>query len=320
MPGRNKRTFFQWLIHKWDAKILSLILAIICVSLYRINSLDRRNFNIPLHVKMNESFVASGTIPQKVSVSIRGQEDLIYSIMDEDLEAYIDFSSYKTEGEFKEPVRLVRKGAALDDSIEIRIDPVELTLKQEQKLTRSIVISPVISGFPASGYELTHYFMSPSSVTVVGPRSIVEGLQTIKTEEIDISGQFEDFIVSARLVKPDNSVYIPGGEVVEFHGIIVESIVVEKYSDLSLVVIDLPETLEIISPIPQASITVQGRQLLLSGISRDQFNFMIDCSGISVPGEYSLPVMVNIPEDLTVLDYYPKEAVIIVGKKTEEGL
>ena len=222
-----------------------------------------------------------------------------------------------SEGEFKESVQVERTGAALDDSIEIRIEPMEVTIRQEGKMTKSILISPTISGFPASGYELTHYFVSPSSVSVIGPRSVVENIQNIRTEEIDISGQYEDFVLTSRLIKPDSSLVIPGGEVVEFHGILVETIVVEKYSDLSLVIIDLPEHLEIVSPIPAASVTVQGSQLILGEIPRERFNFMIDCSQISGQGDYTLPVMVNVPDELSVLDYSPKEVTVTVKKRKE---
>ena len=89
MRNRNKRNILQKLLYKWDAKILSVILAIICVLLYRFSSLDTRNFSIPLNILINDSFVAVGSFPQKISVTIRGNEELIYSVLEEDLEAYV---------------------------------------------------------------------------------------------------------------------------------------------------------------------------------------------------------------------------------------
>ena len=98
-------------------------------------------------------------------------------------------------------VRIIEHSIAIIDtttstSIRVNVDPINARTHLEQKLTRSIVVQPDLSGFPLAGYELERYFITPSAVTVTGPRSQVEELQFIPTEEIDLSTRWHRMFVA----------------------------------------------------------------------------------------------------------------------------
>lgn len=315
----NKALFLR-LIDNWPVKILSIVAAVVLFMLYRINTLEERFFTVSLEIRINNNFTSVNRTVDKVRIKLRGSEEDIYSVLEEDISAYIDLSSKTNEGEFQTPVLINKRGSALNlKNIEINVDPINVRTHLEKKLTRPIVVQPKMDGFPLTGYELDEYYITPSVVTVTGPRSQIENLQFIPTEDIDITGRFEDFKVRSRLVHISEDISFLGGDVIEFNGFISEVIVIRSIPEINIVSIDLPENLMINGIFPKASITLQGTQQRIEKIRIQNLQFIVDCSGIIEPGHYSLPVDVDIPDGLAVLKYNPSmvEFDVILLSETE---
>jgi len=300
------RAFFLHLIDNWPIKILSLFAAIVLFALYRINTLEERFFTLPLQVLISENYVAVDNSVEKVRVRLRGSEEEIYSILEEDVEVYIDLKSRTIEGEFQAPILIRKSGSALNvRNLEIKVDPINARTHLERKLTRSIPVQPKLSGFPLAGYEMDQYLVTPSQVTVTGPRSQVEELQFIPTEDIDLMGRYEDFSVRSRLIHVSDDISFLAGDVIEFSGFISEKIVIRAISEIDIVSVDLADNLLINELLPNATIQLQGTQQRMDRVKLQNLQFTVDCSRIRQPGKYTLPVMVEVPDDLTVLSYSP---------------
>jgi YbbR domain-containing protein len=295
------------------AKILALALAFGLYKAYEITSVDEQTIAVPLTILINEGFVISSNYPEKVRITIRGKKNSLTGLADENFEAVIDLRRHLKEGKFREPIQLNRRDATDVGKYEVILDRRELTVTLEEKMTKSVVVSPSLTGFPSAGYELSHYFVSPSSVTVSGPKSLVTQVNSVKTEEIDLAGRSSDFTVSTRLLRPSTVLRIPGGEAVEFHAVIKPSVVVEKLQDVTIVVADLVPGLALLSPLPPASLTAQGLQLDFSALEPGAISFMLDCSEIKAPGTWTLPLGITVPDNILVLDYEPREITITVG-------
>ena len=303
-------------MHRWHIKIFSFLLALVLFWFYQISSLDERFFSVPLELEMDQAFIPAGDYPSHVTVTIRGTSEEIFSVLEEDVSVSADFSTHVTEGNFREPIRIRRKGsAAVNDNLEIRIDPGEVVIRQERKVTKTLPVDPALTGFPSMGYELSQYFVSPSSVTLIGPRSEVENLESLTTEAIDLSGKFDDFTIMSRLVYPSPLVYFPGGDVVEFRGVISESLLVKTIANLDVSLLDLSRDLIVEGTIPSGSITIQGNQAQIEALAREDILLFADCSGITGPGSYSVPVLPQVPGDAALLNWLPKEiALTITGE------
>lgn len=295
------------MLNRWHIKVMSLLLAMVLFWLYRTSSMEERFFSIPLDIRVNDSFVIAQEHINNVRISLRGSDE-VYSILEEDITALIDFSRHDKEGSYREPIQIYKRGSALEvESLEIRVEPGELVMQLEEKVEMSLPVEPSLKGFTSLGYELSQFFVSPSSVTVVGPRSVMEGLDKIQTETINIGERYEDFTVSSRLVKPGATVSFPGGEVVEFRGVIREAILVRTLANIPIGLLDLPSFLVPSGEAFQGSITLQGSQLDLEELKDGDISFTVDCSNITRPGVYKLPIRVDHPAHFTVLNYLPRE-------------
>ena len=151
-------------LHNWPIKIVSLAAAILLFGFYRISSLEERFFNIPLQININGSYIATGEYPHTVRVTVRGRKEDILLILEDDISASADFSEYKSTGIYSSPIRVTRKGAALNITpIEVKVEPSEISLSLVKKMTRSIEIRPSLIGFPEKGYEISQYFFRRNS-------------------------------------------------------------------------------------------------------------------------------------------------------------
>jgi len=134
----NSRKLIAKITDKWPAKVLSVAAALILFVFHRMGTLETRYFSTPLQVETGVDLVPSGTYNQVVRVNMRGDATSIYSILDSDIEAYIDLKKYTKEGRYQVPVHIRKKGSALGvEPLEISVDPLQITLWLERSTEES---------------------------------------------------------------------------------------------------------------------------------------------------------------------------------------
>jgi len=301
------RTLFERSLHNWPIKIISLVAALLLFFFYRVTSLEERFFNIPLIVKIHENFTSKEDYPDTVRIIIRGRPDDIKLVLENEIEAIVDFTKYEREGNFREPVQIHKKGFTLNISpLEIRVEPRELNLSIETLIVKTLPVLPTVIGFPEKGYELIQDFITPSSVEIFGGKSKIENLTVIRTEDIDIGSRLTDFTTRVRLKKPDPSLAFSGGAVVEFSASIKERIETKTMTAVDVIAIDLENNLKIDSFHGDFNMEIQGKMLDLEKFTPDDFRFTVDCSTLKKPGSYTLPVIPDVPTGILILNYEPK--------------
>lgn len=130
----NNSKLLARITDKWPAKVLSVAAALLLFVFHRMSTLETRYFSTPLQVETSVDFVPSGTYNQIVRVNMRGDATSIYSILDSDIEAYIDLKKYTQEGRYQVPVHIRKKGSALGvEPLEISVDPLEISLSLERR-------------------------------------------------------------------------------------------------------------------------------------------------------------------------------------------
>jgi len=213
----SSRELLVKITEKWPAKILSMAAALLIFVFYKMSTLETRFFSAPLRIESGNLMVPASSYPQTVKIKLRGENHNIFPILEEDIEAYIDLNKYSIENSYRIPVQIRKKGSALGiEPLEITVEPADIYIKLENKISRSVNVSPSFRGFIADGYEMTSQSISPSSITVEGPRSNVEALQEINTAAIDLEGRSEDFTVMANIINNDPLIVTHGSRMIEY--------------------------------------------------------------------------------------------------------
>ena len=217
----NKNKLLHLVIDKWPVKVLSLAAAIVISIFYRMSTLETRFFTVPLRIESNDTFTPVNFLVTGVRISLRGEAEGIQPILEDDIEAYIDLSRYTSEGSYRAPVQIRKKGSALGiEPLEISVLPIEIPVILELRVRQSIPVFPVLRGTPAEGYELTNQMIIPDRITVEGPRSALNELIGFNTETIDLERRFEDFTARVNIINDDPLVLIQGDRMIEYRGAI----------------------------------------------------------------------------------------------------
>ena len=206
---------------KWPVKIISVAAALIIAVFYRMNTLETRTFLVPLQVETNGMLIPVSSLENTVKISLRGETNSIYPILEEDIEAFIDLNRYSNEGTYRIPVQIRKKGSALGVvPLEISVLPIEITLLLEKKVRRDIPVFPVFRGTIAPGYEITSQSIYPESVAAEGPRTGVETQDEFNTEPINLEGRNENFSVLVNIINNNPLITIYGNRMLEYRGVI----------------------------------------------------------------------------------------------------
>jgi len=217
----NRTRLFTIITEKWPVKVLSLAAAVIIAIFYRMNSLETRFLTVPLLIESSDTLLPANSFARSVKISVRGEAEGIQPILAEDIEAYIDLARYTNEGNYRVPIQIRKKGTALGvEPLEISVVPVDILLTLEQRMTRNVSVFPVLRGSTAEGYELTNQSLTPASVIVEGPRSIMDGRIEFNTEAIDLDRRYEDFSVIVNIKNDNPLLFIHGSNIAEFKGYI----------------------------------------------------------------------------------------------------
>ncbi len=303
----------QRLFHNWPAKILSLVVALILLVFHDITRLEERYVNAPLQIEQHHALVPASQWPRQVRVRLRGERDDIARVLDEDLDVVLDLQRFAREGLVMVPVEVRRSGSALEAStLEITVEPQAVELTLEERLVKSVEVLPRTSGFVPAGYQLIRSVMTPSAVEIEGPRSVVEPISTVFSEDVDISSRREDFTERIRLVSPSPLIRFRGGNVVEFRGVIDEAIVMETYNSIEIFMTGLDEELVLGQPLPQGSMRIQARQLDVENLAPGDIQLTVEASTIVEDGTFRLPVQPVVPPGFIVLRYEPTSVQVVI--------
>lgn len=309
---------FEHITNNWPIKILSITAAVLLFLFNQMATLEERFLSVPLEIRTSEQYIPAENYPRTVRVTMRGQSEDINLVLEDDVKVYADFTEYGQEGRYTVPIRVVKEGRlAHIDPLELHVEPRKISLKIEKKLSKSVDVKPRLVGYPAKGYELTQYFLTPSSVEIEGVESTVEDLESIETEPIDLSGRTEDFTVRLRLKKQDQFTAFPGGDTVEFFGIVQEKTILKTVEDIDLIALDLASDLAVSGVPEDAWMTIQGSQLQLEQVNNEDFMLTFDCSDIEEPGMYTLSVTPDVPRGVLVMKYSPTSVEIEVSELEE---
>lgn len=306
-----KRLFDNWLI-----KVLALAAAATLYFYARINAADEMFITIDLNVILNGNYVPVETYEQSIDVKLTGID--LTGVNENAINAVCDFSSYESEGVYEEPVAIEIDNHLKNKGISVSyFEPKLIQIKLEKKLTKSVPVVMRRGPAPPPGYNLVDYFITPTTVEIEGPRSIVESIDSVETEEIDMSNKTENFTIKVRVIMNNPLVKFRTSDIVEFTGTIEEVIEIKTFSDVPISVIGLDPNFRVSSELPPGRVKLQAKASTLRSMTRQDINLYVDCSSITRPGTQYLRVQTDIPSEAISLDLEPSNIEFTVTEKEQ---
>jgi hypothetical protein len=315
----NTKKLLSRAVEKWPVKVLSVAAALVLFVFHRMSTLETRFFSVPLAVETGADLVPISSYPRFIKVTLRGDANSIYPIVENDIEAYIDLKKHRAEGWYRAPVQIRKKGSAVDvEPLEISVDPLEVSLQLDHRIVKTLSLAANIRGSPASGFELVSHSLFPAQVAAEGPRLVLEPLSQLGTEAVDLEGRSEDFTITVNILNPDSRIVTRGSKTAEFRGRV--SPVPVSAAMRSRDFDGIPVAVKGLNPGFQAnwggatgSVRLQGERTLLDTFKPPDDFLSLDCSGLHEPGTYTLPVLISVPPEFSSVHQEPRELIVVIS-------
>ncbi|NLF80766.1 MAG: hypothetical protein GX572_06210, partial [Clostridia bacterium] len=131
----------------------------------------------------------------------------------------------------------------------------------------------------------------------------------LETEPIDISGMKKTYTQTVNIVHSGTiSLGAPSVTVV----VQIEPISTARFTRDLVYTQNLLATLKCVPPDADIDVEVSGPETAINGMAANDIVPYVDCSGIKEPGEYTLPLQVTLPANVSVVNIRPAEITIIV--------
>ena len=315
----DARKFFLRVVENWPAKVLSLALAIILFIFYRMSILETRLFFNPLIIENLNSMMPSSPYPRMIRVSLKGEADNLHSILEDDIETFVDMEEFSAPGAYKVPIRWRKKGTALGvEPLQISVEPMEINLSLDYKISKFVPLSASFSGQVDAGYNMTSYTLDPNQVIVEGPASLMGGISMLQTELIELAGHRSNFSVTASILNRDPLIVIRGDGMTEFSAAISQIIPIRNIPNAPIAVTGVMEGFS-------GELDIKTVNLHMEGSNRDAVEMFVlpsefikvDCSGIIEPGTYILQVITGTVAGIR-FRVDPEEVAIHIGTAGED--
>jgi YbbR domain-containing protein len=308
-------------------------LTVYCPSISSENlTASPRNINIDIEEMVSKEFVinatASGTTPangfevgemtvEPETVTIRGPGTLIDKI--ERVNAIVDVTGIRTDKDMEPVIRITDKnGEQITDtqmsSLSMNVTEEEMTVHVTVYAVRSGVSLKVeTSGEPASGYTVGNIAVTPSTLSVVGSRAVLDMLEqngntiTITADSglVDVTDKVSDVSV-----KIDIRQILPEGLSLasQISTTAVVSVQILPANSRSVTVetrnIDISGLTDGRSCVFESSsleIKIQGSPEILDGLSASDLRASVDLSGLMI-GRQKVPVSVDLPDGCSLVE------------------
>ena len=281
----------------WPAKAVSVIVACLFYLFNRYTSLEKKSMPVSLNVVQDGVMVCASHIPSSVSVTIRTSAEKISQVTGENIFAQVDLSWITQEGTFEVPVVVDLPPHIVElDPLQVTVYPEKIKVRLEKNESRTVKISPQTVGKPSDGYVVESLEATPEYVTIYGPRSITQSMDSITTEGIPVDGASQSFKKSVRLSNPNRLVKVNGAESAEVSVKIDYEDGIKEYKSLQVFLRNLPANFECETQ-KRGSITLRGPRLLMTDWTPNPDTLSVDLSDIKEAGDYTLPVSVLIPQE-----------------------
>jgi YbbR domain-containing protein len=304
----------------WPPKVISVAMAIVLLVFHRMSLLEERFFSVPLVVETDSALIPASPYPGMIRVTLRGDANAIYPILESDIQAYIDLNKYTEAGTYRAPVQIHKSGTAVrTETLEISVDPMELLLTLDERISKTVAVQARFSGVVESGYELSSHSLEPSHVAIEGPKGIVANVEELFTDHIELTGRSEDFSAAVRIVNDDPLLVIRGNGFTEFHGTVREKQRAESFENLPIRIEGLNDQFSGELEISSGSVRIEGGQSIFDRTDSRNVRLYVDCSSVSGPGDFLLPVLVFFPHLFIIVRQDPQQVILHVLKKEPDA-
>ncbi len=183
-------------------KLVCLFLSVLLWAFIGNRQSGRIMFRVPIDFKnLSEGLIISDYSDKYVFVSLEGKKEYLKGVTMKNVEAFVDLSN-AIIGESKN-YTLDFDRHQLPESVSLNPAEREVSLTIERIRNKWVKVVPRIVGAASSGKIIGKIKVYPEYVMISGPASQIEGILSVKTDEISLADEYEDLDRNVELDQSD---------------------------------------------------------------------------------------------------------------------
>ncbi len=300
MKSNRLLSIFRAKLTKWI--LLFLILGICIFLIWPASSIETDIF-IPVKPEnIPDGMTLSIPFPKGIDVRISGSPSRIKSLKDHTLHYPLDLSDV-TIGDLAVPINegLISLPPGV---VIIKITPSILHLTVENESRKVVPVKVSLLNRLAAGYIISEISVTPASVTLKGPQSLLNPITEIRTKPIDINGTFESFKKETTLDLGEGVQNISPLETLLVEITLKEQMDTRALQDIPVKGLNTGFAYQI-SP-SEIDIKIKGPVNVLDKLDpRQSIKAHIDLNELQ-PGIYMKPAIISLPVGITMIQVKPE--------------
>jgi hypothetical protein len=272
------------------------------------------NIEIPLKlIDFPNGYTLSSEIPDQITIKVKGAgwklfslnvgQDVSYIVSINRDSGYIDINllDYLTDNRW-----VVSELEVID------LSPGSLSLSVERRAEKKIPIVANLNLDFKAGYGLaTDITLSPDSVLVNGPVSVISSLKELPTKEIVLSSLDKKTVENIEFIDLTGTNYGTDFVTVTFD---IQRIVDKQFDEINVEVLDVPPDRDVVLLPNKVSFGVRGGINILGKLDKDQFEAFVFYRHVVLDTLGNVTPQVRLPENTNLLYLKPERLRYVIKK------
>lgn len=314
----NTKRLLDKILDKWPAKVICFVIAIFLYFFHQASLIDSKTVVVPLEIIENGIVMHVGSAPTSVSVTVRTGDEIIKTILPSDISASVSLDTLTEKGTYKLPVKItLSEDLMAYDPFEVKLKDETVTIDVDRKSIKYVSIIPSVVGEVAHGYEIESISMSPSTVEISGPESVVNATEQIFTTRLNVNNAETNFSTETSYQQLNKllTVLDEGPFKAE---VTIRPVTMERIFDaVPVEILNLSENLEIKDELPMITLKLSGAMPVLENYIISRHAVQLNLREITEPGTYEIPLRYSVPANLTLVEKSDETLTITLVHRTD---
>lgn len=308
------RSVWRFLIRNWMMKLLCLVLAFAVWQAVRENtSFEVVVADIPVAITVGEGLAVFDRSTDTVNIRFRGSRDDIRFIGSDQVEVKIDISEHtdRLRQTIKFSPRYVK---APSRAHAVQFDPSEITVTIDRQVERVLPVKVVLEGELPQGVQMEQNTCTPASVKVRGAERLLSELEQVRTVPVSLDGRYNSFKTHVAIASAGQPwTVLPERVMAEVS--LVERVATRRIENSNVRPMLASDDTRVVKIRPEkVTVTLRGSPQRIADLNaRDVYTY-IDCTELTEPADYEVPVRADVPAGLQVDKIEPAAVQVTVRK------
>lgn len=267
--------------------------------------------DIPVTIHVGAGRAVLDQSSDVVSIRFRGSREEVRFISRDQVAVELDLSARpdRMRQSFKLAPRYVQ---APSQAHAVDFEPAEITVTMDREVERALPVKASLTGKLPDGVQLEKAVCTPAAVQVRGAERLLRDLELIHTVSIPLNDRHDTFKTRADIAAEDQP-WTVSPERVSVEAVLVKRVATRQLKSISVRALLDSENLRWAHIKPsKVTITLHGSPERVDSLKPREIYAYVDCSELTEPTEYEVPVRVDVPAGVTIEKIEPASVLVDV--------